>query len=186
MKRKGQRSNPNEDVAPEGTIKTNKGMHMRKNTTYLIFLGIVFCLLSTDAVYANGSNDHDRSDESPEKHDWKAPPEEVKRPNPISSSLESIQRGKALFGNSCVGCHGKEAKGDGPAAKNMKPKPTDLSAMAGLHTDGDFAWKIATGKDLMPAWKNSLTKDQIWDMVNFIQSLKSEGVEKHSDEPHSH
>jgi mono/diheme cytochrome c family protein len=47
--------------------------------------------------------------------------------------------------------------------------------MAGMHTDGDFAWKIATGKNAMPGWRTSFTEDQIWDIVNFIQSLKSVG-----------
>jgi len=43
--------------------------------------------------------------------------------------------------------------------------------MAGHHPDGDYAWKIANGRGAMPAWSGSLTENQIWDLVNFIQSL---------------
>jgi mono/diheme cytochrome c family protein len=43
--------------------------------------------------------------------------------------------------------------------------------MAGMHTDGDIAWKIENGRGPMPAWKNILNHDQIWDLVNYIQSL---------------
>jgi len=41
---------------------------------------------------------------------------------------------------------------------------------------GDFAWKIANGRGLMPGFKDHLTKEQIWDLTNFIQSLKTKNV----------
>ncbi len=44
--------------------------------------------------------------------------------------------------------------------------------MAGHHPDGDFAWKITNGRGPMPGWKGTLTDEQIWNVVNFIQSLE--------------
>jgi mono/diheme cytochrome c family protein len=44
--------------------------------------------------------------------------------------------------------------------------------MAGHHPPGDLAWKIETGRRAMPAWKGILTKNEIWDLVNFIRALK--------------
>ncbi len=38
----------------------------------------------------------------------------------------------------------------------LNPKPADLTALAGQHPDGDFAWKIANGRGPMPAWERSL------------------------------
>ena len=38
--------------------------------------------------------------------------------------------------------------------------------------NGDIAWKIAEGRGAMPGFKERLTDEQIWDLVNFIQSLK--------------
>ena len=83
---------------------------MRKIITHFVFISIVFCLLSADNIFANGSHDHIHSEKSFKNHHWEAPPEEAKRPNPIPNSLESIQRGKTLFSNYCVICHGKDAK----------------------------------------------------------------------------
>ncbi len=159
---------------------------MRTKLIHIILLGMAFSLLSTGTILATGSHDSKHSDKSPGGHDWKAPPEAVKRQNPIPVSPESIERGKALFATSCAKCHGKDAKGDGPVAEVLIPKPTDLSVMAGVHTDGDFAWKIATGKNTMPGWSTSFTKDQIWDIVNFIQSLKSVGSKDDGHTSHSH
>ena len=46
-------------------------------------------------------------------------------------------------------------------------------AMSGMHEDGDIAWKIAVGRGAMPGFKEKLSQEQIWDLVNFIQSLKN-------------
>jgi mono/diheme cytochrome c family protein len=50
--------------------------------------------------------------------------------------------------------------------------------MSNNHKDGDFFWKINTGKGNMPSFKNKLAKNDIWDLVNFIQSLSKT---KHSN-----
>ena len=102
---------------------------------------------------------------------WMAPADAAARKNPISANAVSITRGKALFQTNCALCHGASGQGDGPAGAALNPKPTNLREMAGQHSDGDFAWKIANGRGPMPAWKGVLQKNQIWDLVNFIQSL---------------
>ena len=84
--------------------------------------------------------------------------------------------GRKIYVSSCANCHGSDANGHGPAAVNLVVKPTNLREMAGLHTDGDLAWKITNGRGAMPAWKDMLGKNQVWDLVNYIQSLKDSPV----------
>lgn len=80
----------------------------------------------------------------------------------------------------CVTCHGATAMGEGAAGTTLIPKPTNLKAMSGGHSDGDFAWKSV------------LKEDQVWDLVNFIQNLKNEhnkndhDKNKKSDKPDKH
>ena len=81
---------------------------------------------------------------------------------------------KTYFKN-CASCHGAKAMGDGPAAAALNPKPANLAMMAGMHPDGDFAWKISNGRGVMPAWKGTLSETEIWELVNYIKSLKSSG-----------
>ena len=38
--------------------------------------------------------------------------------------------GKEMFNSYCAVCHGKDGKGDGPAASAMKTTPADLTALA--------------------------------------------------------
>lgn len=117
-------------------------------------------------------NKYEKIIKKSEMSHWTAPADEKKRINPVADTIDSIQRGRHLYLNNCVDCHGPDAEGDGPDAENLEPKPTNLKAMAGHHPDGGMAWKIENGKDAMPAWKNIFTKQQTWDLVNFIQSLK--------------
>jgi len=41
--------------------------------------------------------------------------------------------GKEMFNAYCVACHGKDAKGDGPAASALKDAPADLTMLAKTH-----------------------------------------------------
>ena len=47
---------------------------------------------------------------------------------PITSTPSNS--GKEMFNSYCAVCHGKDAKGDGPAASAMKTPPTDLTVLA--------------------------------------------------------
>ena len=105
-------------------------------------------------------------------HDWNAPEEAAQRQNPVPNDAAAIERGQKLYAQFCANCHGKNGQGDGPLAAALDPKPANLAARAGHHTDGDFAWKIANGRGTMPAFKNQLTENQIWELTHFIQKLK--------------
>ena len=51
----------------------------------------------------------------------------VKRaPAPPTSPVS----GKEMFTSYCASCHGRDAKGDGPAASALKSAPADLTALA--------------------------------------------------------
>jgi mono/diheme cytochrome c family protein len=117
---------------------------------------------------------------------WMAPPEAAARKNPVKADAASVSRGKQLFQSSCATCHGASGRGDGPVGKALDPKPADLTAMAGHHSDGDYAWKIANGRGAMPPWKGVLDDKQIWDVVNFVQSLGGKKSEAPHHSKHKH
>ena len=104
-------------------------------------------------------------------HEWNAPEKAARRKNPVPKNAAAIERGQKLFQQFCASCHGKSGRGDGPLAAALTPKPANLAVRAGMHTDGDFAWKIANGRGVMPAFKDQLQENQIWELTHFIQSL---------------
>lgn len=93
--------------------------------------------------------------------------------NPIPRSAESIARGRQLFAKDCAACHGAEGRGDGVAAAALPQRPDDLSRIAPppIFPDGVVAYRIINGVKMMPAFKSTLSENEIWDLLNFIRSL---------------
>jgi mono/diheme cytochrome c family protein len=47
-----------------------------------------------------------------------------------AAPMTSPASGKEMFVSYCASCHGKDAKGDGPAANALKQLPADLTTLA--------------------------------------------------------
>ncbi len=87
----------------------------------------------------------------------------------------SPARGQALFQENCAGCHGAGGAGDGPDAAHLAITPanfTDRAFMRG-ETPRDAFNVIMLGrqKSGMPAWGDSLSPQQAWDLVSYVWSL---------------
>jgi mono/diheme cytochrome c family protein len=91
--------------------------------------------------------------------------------NPVPATEESLATGKQLYTQYCLVCHGVQGKGDGPAARAMRPPPADLSIHVSQHTDGELWWWITNGiaGTPMPAWKDALTDEERWHVLNYIK-----------------
>ena len=105
---------------------------------------------------------------------WPVPEKDAKTPNPVASNSESISAGKALWGQHCSSCHGKTGLGDGSKTAQLKTQPNDLSkADFQKQTDGAIFYKIEEGKGDMPSYKKKIPdKDDVWNLVNFVRTLK--------------
>ena len=100
-------------------------------------------------------------------------PEAAKTKNPVAASADSIASGKRTFQRMCAKCHGPAGKGDGEAA--VGAQPADLT---GAKLDfGSSAGEIysavhdGTSKD-MEGYGDRLEANDIWNVVNYIQSLR--------------
>ncbi len=91
--------------------------------------------------------------------------------NPFTGDPASAERGRPLYGQHCVTCHGVEGRGDGPGAAGLSPAPADLSLHVPLHPDADTFAFIARGfaGTAMQGWSGVLTEQQIWDLVNYLR-----------------
>ena len=105
---------------------------------------------------------------------WNAPARASRRANPKTADEKSIATGKEVYVKQCLSCHGDTGKGDGKAAKDLNPKPHDLSAPAVVaETDGALFWKITTGKKPMPTFENLISEDDRWNVVNYLRTFAS-------------
>ena len=105
---------------------------------------------------------------------WPVPEQAAKKPNPIKSSAESISAGKALWSQHCSSCHGKTGHGDGTKAAQLKTQPEDLAAASiQSQSDGALFYKTEEGREDMPSFKKKIPDpNDVWDLVNFMRTLK--------------
>lgn len=103
-------------------------------------------------------------------HEWMAPADQGKRPNPVASDLKSIERGKIIYLDHCAACHGEKIEGIKAAQTGFKKDSPDLKRRLLTHTDGDFFWKIQNGRGDMPSFKDELLDKEIWDVINYIRN----------------
>jgi len=80
-----------------------------------------------------------------------------------AAPMTSPASGKDMFTSYCASCHGKDAKGDGPAANALKQLPADLTTLAKRNGGKYPADKVTTilrgqtklmahGDQEMPVW----------------------------------
>jgi len=105
---------------------------------------------------------------------WRAPDTAIETLNPILYTVASVTKGKFLFEKHCQQCHGYWGEGDGIVGLSLNNKPANLLRIAGKKAEGEFAWKIAEGRGDMPGFRNTLSEEEIWNIVNFVQSLENE------------
>jgi mono/diheme cytochrome c family protein len=96
--------------------------------------------------------------------------------NPVKPTAESIARGRELYQQNCVVCHGADGRGDGPQAAQLNPAPSDFRLHVPLHTDPQFYAFISGGfpGSAMPAFRDQLSDEDIWNLVNFLRTQFSE------------
>ncbi len=107
---------------------------------------------------------------------WQLPPEAQTTKNPLTVDAKLIATGKALFKDKCQKCHGPTGKGDGPDADPDVQEDMDLTTpkRADRNPDGVVFFKAWNGrkKPKMPAVKDDLTKEQLWAIVAYVQTLR--------------
>lgn len=85
-----------------------------------------------------------------------------------------VERGRVIYLERCVVCHGPEGRGDGPEAPFLSPRPASLiSAGSSVKSDAEFLAVIANGKprSAMPAWKDRLSEEQRREVLAYIRTL---------------
>ena len=97
--------------------------------------------------------------------------------NPVPSTPANLKAGLALYGKNCRHCHGLRGKGDGALATN-NPSPANLTDDQWDHgsSDGEIYSIILNGAPApnseMKPMKGTLTPMQIWQIVDYIRTLR--------------
>ena len=97
---------------------------------------------------------------------------------------QNLMRGKEVFLDRCVGCHGLAGDGKGPGARFLSPPPADFTdkddACCGGDTGpGDFYYRILRGwpGTAMENFGDRLSVNDIWRVVLFLKTIPNDTLE---------
>ncbi len=92
---------------------------------------------------------------------------------PWISTPELVAKGKGLYEQQCVACHGATGQGNGPAGAALNPPPRNFTVAAGWKNGrkptGVFK-TLTQGLNQMPVF-SSLSSDDRWAMTQYVLSL---------------
>ena len=100
-------------------------------------------------------------------------PEAAKVKNPVAASPASLAAGKRSYQRLCEKCHGPEGHGDGTAVTEKQPQDLTDATWEFGSTDGELFAAVHDGTSPdMEGYKERMTDTEIWNVVNYVRSLK--------------
>ncbi|HEY7139551.1 MAG TPA: c-type cytochrome [Methylomirabilota bacterium] len=111
-------------------------------------------------------------------------------PREAAAQSGDVALGKQVYEKRCVGCHGADGKGDGPAAELLVPRPRDFTA--GKYKIRSVAGPLASDQDLlrivtegmpgtsMPSWRSLPDRERtavVAYVKTFAESYKGAKIE---------
>lgn len=92
-------------------------------------------------------------------------------PNPYPTTPAGLARGRKIYQDFCLGCHGPVGDGVGPAQPWIYPPPLNFTILKGRETSGGILYyQIMNGitGTAMPYFKKDLESEKIWDVGNYV------------------
>ena len=103
---------------------------------------------------------------------WTIPDTAKTEKSPVKVAADAAKKGKSLFSSNCAKCHGPLGKGDGPDSDHAADLTDEFRAE--LNPEGVLYYKVWNGHQQdMPAFKSKLTKDDTWNLVEYLKVLRT-------------
>jgi mono/diheme cytochrome c family protein len=104
--------------------------------------------------------------------------------NPLPVTKDNLLRGRLIFRERCIGCHGDKGDAVSEAAKYLRPMPIDFTgpddASGGNDTaPGVLYYRVLRGIEgtAMENFGSRLRVDDIWRVVLFLKAIPSGGLD---------
>ena len=95
----------------------------------------------------------------------------------------SVRSGNTLYSSECGLCHGSDGRTPSPMGRWMYPRAADLtSEQVQRYSDQELFWIIQNGIRFtgMPAFGKVESGDHIWNLVDYVRTLRGESRNKAS------
>ena len=102
-----------------------------------------------------------------------------RREEPLASVQGASARGKTIYVAQCARCHGPDGQGNGPDSDHAADLTDDLRSS--INPEGVLFYKIWNGHavqlrtqvDDMPPFRDKLSRDQVWAIVEYLKVLRT-------------
>lgn len=105
--------------------------------------------------------------------------------NPLPITPQNLLRGREIYMQRCVGCHGVKGDGAGVALPFLNPAPAgfieaDDAKMGSDTSPGAYYWRILRGVPgtAMENFGTRLSVEDIWRVVMFLKTIPHGGLQK--------
>lgn len=92
--------------------------------------------------------------------------------NPFLKDKISLARGKFIYTNQCLVCHGDQGKGDGPLIPKFPNPPSFTTKRVKEFPAGRLYHVITYGVGDMPGHANHISREDRWHVVNYVESMQ--------------
>jgi len=93
--------------------------------------------------------------------------------SPLEATPANLARGKQVFENVCIVCHGPAGQGDGPIIGRFPNPPSLTAARAKGYPDGRIVHVIARGQGIMPSHAAQVLPEDRWRVVLYLRALQA-------------
>jgi high-affinity iron transporter len=95
----------------------------------------------------------------------------------LPSGALNLAEGRAIYGKSCASCHGERGLGDGPEGARLHPAPPAIGTTTLMHgVSPAMMYRIVSigiAGTPMASFSNTLTPQQRWNVVAYVNSLRT-------------
>ncbi len=90
----------------------------------------------------------------------------------FASPALAVPLGKVAYNAHCAGCHGANGHVQTEKARALKMDVRKLALQNSRKSEDELIAIIENGKGTMPAFKDSLSREQIAAIINYVMALR--------------
>ncbi len=90
----------------------------------------------------------------------------------FASPALAVPSGKTAYKANCAGCHGANGIAQTEKARALKMDVRKLALQNSRKSKDEMITIIENGKGAMPAFKDSLSREQIVAIINYVMALR--------------
>jgi mono/diheme cytochrome c family protein len=108
--------------------------------------------------------------------EWVVPADRKGKLSPFKFDDNTRKEGERIYLANCKSCHGTPGMANYQA--NLVPPPPDpVDEKMQVNLDGELYYKIYYGRGQMPAFRNSLTANELWNLVSYLRTFKKDYIQ---------